>query len=39
MQVQDTASSTVMVDRSHAFGNRIHLTGITDNICSFETLD
>lgn len=32
LQVQD--GSTVVVDRSHAFGDDINLTGITDNIAS-----
>jgi RHS repeat-associated protein len=34
LQVQDTSTSTVVLDRSHAFGDSINLTGITDNITS-----
>jgi RHS repeat-associated protein len=34
LQVQDTSTSTVVVNRSHAFGDQINLTGITDQITS-----
>lgn len=34
LQVQDTATSTVVLDRSYAFGDAINLTGITDNLVS-----
>lgn len=32
LQVQDTSTSTVVLDRSYAFGDGINLTGITDNL-------
>jgi RHS repeat-associated protein len=34
LQVQDVSTSTVVVNRSHAFGDQINLTGITDHITS-----
>jgi RHS repeat-associated protein len=34
LQVQDTSTSTVVLDRSYAFGDAINLTGITDNLTS-----
>ena len=34
LRVQDTSTSTVVLDRSHAFGDGINLTGITDNLTS-----
>ena len=34
LQVQDTSTSTVVIDRSHSFGDGINLTQITDNITS-----
>ncbi len=34
LQVQDPSTSTVVVDRSHAFGDGINLTAVTDNIAS-----
>jgi hypothetical protein len=37
LQVQDASTSTVMLDRSHAFGDGLNLTGITDNITSART--
>lgn len=32
--MQDTSTSTVVLDRSYAFGDAINLTGITDNLVS-----
>jgi chitodextrinase len=32
LQVQDTSTSTSVLNRSYAFGDSINLTGITDNI-------
>ena len=34
LQVQDTSTSTMVVNRSHSFGDGINLTQITDNITS-----
>ena len=34
LQVQDTSTSTVVVNRSYAFGDNINITGITDNLNS-----
>jgi RHS repeat-associated protein len=34
LQVKDASTSTVVVNRSHAFGDQINLTGITDNLTS-----
>jgi len=34
LQVQDTTTSTVVLDRSYSFGDGINLTGITDNLAS-----
>jgi YD repeat-containing protein len=35
--VQDTSTSTTVLDRSYAFGDDINLTGITDNLTSART--
>jgi RHS repeat-associated protein len=32
LQVQDSSTSTVVLDRSYAFGDAINLTGISDNL-------
>jgi RHS repeat-associated protein len=37
LQVQDVSTSTVVLDRFHAFGDSLNLTGITDNITSART--
>jgi RHS repeat-associated protein len=34
LQVQDTSTSTVVLNRSYAFGDGINLTGITDSLTS-----
>jgi YD repeat-containing protein len=34
LQVQDTSTSTTIVNRTHAFGDNVNLTGITDSLNS-----